>query len=282
MRTRCPACSTVFRIAPEQIKARQGKVRCGQCQHIFDALDALVAEPTASSGKTVKAAANRVAAKAAPPQQEEAELAPPVASDPPATATEPSAPEATNLPEADLSVTDAAAPALFLLPNLPPPPPIRRNWPWAIGLGLALACLAVQALLFFRVELAVLLPDSRPLLEALCAPFDYQVELPHKIDLLGIDVSDLHPDPAHPNKLLLTATLKNRAPFAQLYPHLELTLTDINDKPVVRKVITPDAYLPKEHPLADGFATNSELPIQLQLDPGTLAAVGYRLYLFYP
>jgi len=35
--TRCPACSTAFKVVPDQLKISDGWVRCGQCQHIFDA-----------------------------------------------------------------------------------------------------------------------------------------------------------------------------------------------------------------------------------------------------
>ena len=45
MQTRCPACQTTFRVTPEQLKARAGKVRCGQCQAVFNALDSLVDAP---------------------------------------------------------------------------------------------------------------------------------------------------------------------------------------------------------------------------------------------
>ena len=45
---RCPACATTFRVRPEQLQARGGRVRCGHCQHPFNALEAQVAEdPTA-------------------------------------------------------------------------------------------------------------------------------------------------------------------------------------------------------------------------------------------
>ena len=40
--TQCPACGTVFRISTAQAAAKGGTVRCGQCQHVFDSLDALV------------------------------------------------------------------------------------------------------------------------------------------------------------------------------------------------------------------------------------------------
>ena len=46
MRTRCPACSTAFRVTPEQLRLRAGKVRCGHCQAVFNAFDELSGEAT--------------------------------------------------------------------------------------------------------------------------------------------------------------------------------------------------------------------------------------------
>jgi predicted Zn finger-like uncharacterized protein len=45
MLTRCPSCATHFRVTPEQLKARSGRVRCGECQNVFNALDSLIEEP---------------------------------------------------------------------------------------------------------------------------------------------------------------------------------------------------------------------------------------------
>ena len=49
--TRCPQpeCQTTFRVTPEQLKARGGKVRCGQCQHVFNALEHLLDGDIASN-----------------------------------------------------------------------------------------------------------------------------------------------------------------------------------------------------------------------------------------
>ena len=57
MKTRCPDCQTTFRVTPEQLKARAGKVRCGQCQHVFNALDSLVDEVIVSSPALVEPSA---------------------------------------------------------------------------------------------------------------------------------------------------------------------------------------------------------------------------------
>lgn len=44
MRTRCPACDTVFRVTSEQLRLKAGKVRCGHCQAVFNAFDQLLAD----------------------------------------------------------------------------------------------------------------------------------------------------------------------------------------------------------------------------------------------
>ncbi len=44
MLTRCPHCRTGFRIRPEQLRMRQGRVRCGHCGKPFNALEALLEE----------------------------------------------------------------------------------------------------------------------------------------------------------------------------------------------------------------------------------------------
>jgi predicted Zn finger-like uncharacterized protein len=41
--TRCPACRTVYRVTDEQLALRDGRVRCGHCQVVFDGVAELVA-----------------------------------------------------------------------------------------------------------------------------------------------------------------------------------------------------------------------------------------------
>ena len=44
MLTRCPHCRTSFRVRPEQLRMRGGRVRCGHCSKPFNALEALFEE----------------------------------------------------------------------------------------------------------------------------------------------------------------------------------------------------------------------------------------------
>jgi predicted Zn finger-like uncharacterized protein len=49
--TRCPACGTMFKVVPDQLRISEGWVRCGHCAEVFDATaylqgdDALAAAP---------------------------------------------------------------------------------------------------------------------------------------------------------------------------------------------------------------------------------------------
>lgn len=271
IQTFCPACATMFRVTPEQLKAKQGRVRCGKCQHVFNALETL----------------HEVAIERAPVAREDSQpelemMVVPVADQPVAD------PHVADLrTEAPVEETPVEADE----PQLPnqlfqaPVAPRRLVWPWAVASIFALLVLLIQLTIHYRVELSVLLPDAKPLLRALCSPFGCNLPLPQLADLLSIESDDLHPDTRQSDRLILRATLKNRAPFVQAYPHLELTLTDTVDKAVLRRVLTPAEYLAKDVKIARGFAANGELAVDLALvyDNAEIApATGYRLYLFYP
>jgi hypothetical protein len=194
-------------------------------------------------------------------------------------ATEPPAGDEPAIAETDAPAAATAGEWSTAFPEPPPPP---RRWPWVIGSVVALAVLALQAVVAFRVELAVLWPESKPALVALCEIADCEVGLPAKVGLVGIEASELHPDSEHQGRLALAATLKNRAPFAQQFPHLEITLTDTADQAIARKVLAPADYLPPATAVAGGMKPNADIMVALGIDSSGMAASGYRLYLFYP
>ena len=317
MLTRCPACETHFRITPAQLKARAGSVRCGACQHVFNALDSLIEEPMGVAAPPIpestplsvprplsgpdvdaaefsEAAIDEVAASPAPTPElaEEALEESSIAwSEPEPSVAEPAAAAEPEVAEIEAVEIEAIEPDAAVVADtypdhwsetLPAPPPPPRRWPWLIGSLVALMAIGLQAVLAFRTELAVLWPEAKPALVALCDVASCEVGLPTKVGLVGIEASDLHPDSAHKGRLALTATLKNRAPFAQAFPHLELTLTDTEDKAIARKVLTPDDYLPSVTLIAQGMQPGADSAVAFSIDSGEMAASGYRLYLFYP
>ncbi|KYC29046.1 conserved protein of unknown function [Sterolibacterium denitrificans] len=336
MQTRCPACTTAFRVTPEQLKMRQGQVRCGKCRQVFDALAALTdvepvepavqmtadSEPMAASDDDLipaaapEIAATEVESEAEAEPEPTASVATAATTPPPAVAEEAldaeqpdaavasgivtpvveagpqpeseSKPEAEPEPEPDVTAP-AEPPRVSLLDDGEGGDALAASpWPWLLASLLAMLLLSCQLLIHFRSEALVLAPELKPALQAACDVLGCDLSLPRQPEQLSIEASDLHPDTQRKDGLVLTATLKNRALFAQQLPHLELTLTDAYDQPLLRKVIAPDEYLPpaNDHaPRPVGFAPRDELAIHLSLLPENGLrgnAAGYRLYLFYP
>jgi hypothetical protein len=99
---------------------------------------------------------------------------------------------------------------------------------------------------------------------------------------LSIEASDLQADPAHKGLLILSATIRNRAPYPLAYPYIELTLSDMQDQPVVRRAFAPGEYISGAADPAIGIAGNTELQVKLFIDASATTQAGYQVYLFYP
>ncbi len=288
MFTRCPHCDTVFRVTPQQLQVSSGQVRCGRCQEVFDAFSTLTSRlPGGRLEETAVAAARpeqpaRPVRLQPPPQRAETMQeggfvpAPETAAFSPGRA--PPVPSAAGL-------VGASEPEILTLPDelfgVAAGPPTRR-WPWTIGCLLGLLVLSAQAAWFFPGEIALRMPVLRPLLVQYCAWTGCRIDLPQLPDLLFIEASDLQLlDPAQPNEVLLTATVRNRAAFEQALPLLELTLTDAANRTAARKVFAPAEYVGNSVARDRGIGPGQEISIRLYLDTGDLKAAGYRLYLFF-
>ncbi len=302
MITHCPSCDTHFRVRVEQLTLRAGQVRCGKCGRVFNAIAHLIDE-------TVSAHAPRTADKSAPgspdvgiaqlgersadadaadfdaeadahlltevteAEQGTQELALHADTDPSRPVAPPGVPGAIppSAPTFDFGPVAAARPERH-----------ARRWPWLLGTLLMLAILLVQLAYFYRGALTLLFPETKPYVVALCARLGCEVPLPRRVDLMSIETSDLQADTSNSNVLVLTATIKNRAIFSQQHPFLELTLTDGQDQPLVRRVLAPQDYIGKDFHPQTGIAANSEIALKVIIDGSQVKATGYRLYLFYP
>jgi predicted Zn finger-like uncharacterized protein len=301
--TRCTHCHTVFRITAEQLQAHGGKVRCGRCLQIFDGMVALapdapvvpapeipqpvvtvpaaVAEPTLES--PLPALAEEPVAMPteleALPQDTASDVianAEPLLDVLPEASEETPAAEAMEL-EAEQLATAAENPFIHE-PEIAAPVP-RRPWQTAAGIALAVA-LAGQAIFFYRGELASRHPLARQWLNAACARAGCTVPLPRETKPVLIEASDLQlVDPARPDRIQLTATLRNHAGHDVAYPALDLVLTNATDHTLARRIFLPVDYLGKNRDPHAGLTANAELTVRLTLDTGSLGAAGFRLAL---
>ena len=157
--------------------------------------------------------------------------------------------------------------------------PWRRMAMGAVSVLLVLVLVA-QGLGTFRNVLAVRLPQWKPVLEAGCAVFGCRVELPAQIDALSIETGELQALSA--NRFSYATLLRNQGSLPQAWPHLELVLTDANDKALVRRVFAPADYLPPGVPAATGLGPRSEQAVKLFFELNQLKASGYHIAIFYP
>ena len=251
--TRCPECSTAFRVLPAQLSARGGRVRCGKCAKVFDgvaqlAQDTLRPEPDEPSPQiglfdprgwptpeaSVAAVRSEDAHQGSPLQLEAAAPAVPEA------LVAPDAPDAADSAHAAYAAYAASADAQ-VLPEFLEERPARREFRFVWGLLslIAVAFLVGQVLFHFRTEVAALFPEARAQLEIACEMLDCELRLPRRAELLSIESSDLQADSSRANVLVLNAVVRNRAPFPQEFPSLELTLNNERDETVVRRVLSP-------------------------------------------
>jgi predicted Zn finger-like uncharacterized protein len=311
MKTRCPECQTVFRVTPDQLKARAGRVRCGHCQTVFNALDKLLEEQHPAENAETRAEPVSVD----PPTE-------PVSVDPP---VEPAIPGKTRkiprswgnepeIPETVESVPpypgdapdpvetwEAGLAAGLRFPHetseipgyskwdeglMAPPIVIPAEkppyWPFKLAAAVLTLILAGQALYHARSELAVSMPSLRPVLEVFSRALGGPLPLPRHVDLVSIETSDLQADTTRGKLLVLNTTLRNKASYGQAYPSLELSLTDIQDTVIARRVFTPQDYLPAKQADPPVFPANSDVAVRLWIEAVEINAAGYRLFVFYP
>lgn len=185
------------------------------------------------------------------------------------------------------------------IPASPPPPPVEdepefvrssrlreetgatRRRLMGVGAAVLALLLLAQSVSTFRNVLAARYPAARPALAGACAVIGCRIELPAQIDALAVETGELQALDAN-GTFSFTTLLRNQGELVQAWPHLELDLTDANDKPLVRRVFTPADYLPPGSAPAKGFAARSEQPVKLYFQLNQIKASGYHLAIFYP
>lgn len=143
------------------------------------------------------------------------------------------------------------------------------------------AVLALQVVLQHHDLLAAQAPGLRPVLEAACRPLGCSVGPPRRIEAIVIDNSSF--SRLRADAFRLSVNLANQSRTVVAMPALELTMTDAQDQPVLRRVISP-AELGQGASLV--IAANAEwaatLTVAVAPNAGAGRIAGYRLLAFYP
>jgi predicted Zn finger-like uncharacterized protein len=289
--TACPACQTQFEVTDEQLLAYAGKVRCGECDHVFDARSSLVepvekVTPTTieASKESVDVVNTELTADLVISSVEEV-ATPEVTIDAVINEVEDAPPAVSwNMHPDDESDTDVPE----FLRNVPltddrPPPPEKKSKRWAFSVLSSVLVLTVlfQFVYFMRVSLAANYPQTKLLLQTVCKMAHCEVSLPHDIEQLTIDDADIQEHRERESVLLFSSVLINHGIVSQAYPVIELTLTNMSDEPVLRKILKPQEYLPTSTKVNEGLAAQQEQPVKASLGVENKAVTGFRVAIAY-
>jgi predicted Zn finger-like uncharacterized protein len=312
MHTTCPSCKTVFRVTAEQLEVHAGKVRCGKCAFVFNAFDTLTTP--------IETVSLIPPPDELPPPEEHITLepAPPTMAEPLAVSFPIPTDEQIERETEEINRTIAALeqqkrpsrqrseageeerPAggrLAVTPELQEKlqnlqEELRqqerrarlRRLGWGLASLLLLLTAVGQVAYFQRDWLATHHPGLRPLLVAFCARLGCEVRLPAQAERIRLEASELQADAARPHGVILSAVLRNTAPWPQAWPYLELTLTDAADRPLARRHFTPQEYLAGSSAvrLVTGMPPEEEVQIRLSLELKGIEPVGYKLLVYYP
>lgn len=289
--TRCPACETLFRVVPDQLRISEGWVRCGQCDEIFDATFHLLQGSPETGIATVRpgglaARHDLTDAPDAIPQPaainlqgspdelplEPEQVLPGVRTDVANADFDDREPER----EAELSEVS------FLLGKKVGSfwhKPLMRAALVLLSLTLLLG-LAGQIVLHERDRIAALQPGLKPWLLAFCGLLNCTLSPLRRIESIVLDSASL--SKIQGDSYRLNFTLKNTAATALAVPAVELTLTDALDQPAVRRVFRPGELGVQSDTQAAGSEWSASLAMAVKAGDTADPIAGYRLLVFYP
>lgn len=263
--TKCPDCNTTFRITFPELQLFDGKVRCGHCEQPFNAFSALISIPES----VIETEENQLAS-----------LTHNKIERPSIDSLQPTSSNLQLIEQADLmsAVSTDSSAVLGIEPVT-----VSNSSLWQkLATNLALIILlCLQLIYFYRTELAIAIPSTRPILENSCKLLQCEVQLPKYSTLLSLESSELRVNPNQQGEIVtLLATIRNHAPFQQAWPQILLTLTDLADEPIASRILSASDYLMDNTP-PQFFAPDSEIDIKIYFDNSELKAMGYRLELIY-
>jgi predicted Zn finger-like uncharacterized protein len=301
--TRCPACTTIFKVVPDQLRVSDGWVRCGQCDEVFDAnaymqtalplhvmgqtitealpsQDSCVPGPldVALQSKWVDATGDAIECEQEPPVSQPVVDA--------LLAISPGLDDKLNFAPnpTDVGIVDAHEQPAFMRDMATPQAKNRGQrcveWLWVVCAVLFAALFGFQWAVQERDRISASVPSARPLLASICAAAGCKISPMQNIDAVVIDSSAF--SKLQNNVYQLSFSLKSTALVEIATPSLELTLTDMQDQPLIRRVFSPDELGRSNQNLLIGVEWAGSRTLVLNSSPNAAQIAGYRLLAFYP
>ena len=278
MFTRCPNCDAAFSITGQQLVIAAGMVRCGLCEHVFDARPHLFQEPSSppESNTVIKQFSEEV--EEHPTKEEQ-------------TLTEDE--QEINLSHDDLDLIIEPVEDEIILEQ---PPKLedgavdgipnliaeevsnltkqsKTSKIQFIGVAFIWLLLALLLLQITAVYKPAIFPEH--LKNTMCSWLTCVERLaraPEKIEILNRSV---HTHPHKDNALLATLTIINRAEYAQAYPIIQLRFLDIGGNLMAARLFDANHYLGEKWRPGTKLTPKTPISIKIELKDTGQQVVSY-------
>ncbi len=146
-----------------------------------------------------------------------------------------------------------------------------RQWPWVIACTLLTLSLVAQ-LAWAERDPLLRNPTVGGWLRSSCGLLGCELPLVAAPQQLHLIASNVQAHPSVPGALMISASVRNDAPFAQPYPVLTITLSNARGQRVAMRRLQPREYLDDRAILQHGLAPGASAVLLLEVeDPGDKA-----------
>lgn len=155
-----------------------------------------------------------------------------------------------------------------------------------IRASFVLLCVLLVGVLFLQItvqerdRIAAMEPATKPFVSLVCEALACKIAPLRQIESVVIDSSSF--TKVRADVYRLNFTLKNSAPIEVATPAMELALTDMQDRPLVRRIFAASELGIEQAAMAPGVELAASLVINVRLPAPTDRVSGYRLLAFYP
>jgi predicted Zn finger-like uncharacterized protein len=276
----------MFKVVQDQLRISEGWVRCGYCDEVFDANAHLQSNVVPQAQAVVLEETHAVeqgiddVPQSSIPADAVAQDAPLADGASVATTVLTSEPELIESAQALPPEMDMGLSFMHKSCNSSGRYAKAVSFFWGFCGLVLMGLLCVQVVVQERDRLAAVEPQLSPLLVSLCEVLNCQLAPLRQIESLVIESSSFVN--VRGATYRLNVTLKNTASIALALPAVELTLTDLQDQAVMRRVMLARDFERTAVAIAGWVELQTSFPVNVKMSADTDKFSGYRLVIFYP
>ena len=278
MFTRCPSCRAAFSITDQQLDIAAGMVRCGMCEHVFDARLYLFQQQANETNQEEvdvpleQALSPAIDLEFLDKQLHESDTVDQILEQDSSFLDGNEASQ--NESESDTNIPETMVPKIIAdqVSNLENESTILK--PRQIfGVGLIILLIGLLGLQITSVAKLKVVPEK--IREQACVWITCVDHAPRALNKIEVLNRSIYTHPNEDNALMVTVTIINRAKFAQPYPIIQLRFLNVTGDIIAARQFGANHYLNARWKPENFMQANTPLSIKLEVEDVGEEVVSY-------